>query len=236
MKGDTWFKFYVKAIWSPSLRKLTPTQRWVWNTLLALATEGDGVVHGAATEPSHIALASATDARGVPNALAKMQHLCLINVRKNGDIKIRNWLKYQSTTAERRKRKVRQIGGEKPADKRQVAAPDKKLEVDKNKIKNTPTKEEAIKYYSDKLGNIAVKLEGLMYDFGNSRKTKTLTPKLIIKITDGFLKFSPNILMEAREAWNENRYAKEGKRENYFLGICRRLTGESRFRKERGLP
>jgi len=100
----------------------------------------------------------------------------------------------------------------------------------------TPTKEEAIKYYSDKLGNIAVELEGLMYDFGNSRKTKTLTPKLIIKITDGFLKFSPNILMEAREAWNENRYAKEGKRENYFLGICRRLTGESRFRKERGLP
>ena len=131
MKGDTWFKFYVKAIWSPSLRKLTPTQRWVWNTLLALATEGDGVIHGAATEPSHIALASATDARGVPDALAKMQHLCLINVHKNGDIKIRNWPKYQSTTAERRKRKVRQIGGEKPAEKRQVAAPDKKLEVDK---------------------------------------------------------------------------------------------------------
>jgi len=135
VKGDTWCKFHVKAIWSPSLRKLTPTQRWIWQTLQALATEGDGVIHGAATEPSHIALASATDARGVPDALAKMQHLCLINVHKNGDIKIRNWLKYQSTTTERRKRKVRQIGGEKPAVKRQPAAPDKNR-IDKNRIDN----------------------------------------------------------------------------------------------------
>ena len=127
MKGDKWFKFYVKAIWSPSLRKLTATQRWIWNTLLALATEDDGNIRGNAANLSHISAASATDVRGMQQAVAKMQHLCLINVRKNGDIKIRNWSKYQSTTAERRERKVRRNGGE----KRPGAGTEKKLEVDK---------------------------------------------------------------------------------------------------------
>jgi hypothetical protein len=132
LKGDTWFKFYVKAIWSPSVRKLTPTQRWVFVTLLALATEGDGKLHGASTEPAFMALACGTDVRSVRKAVAKMRELCLINVRENGDIEITNWSKYQSTTVQRRERKERQKSGGKAAKKRRTAATDKNR-IDKNR-------------------------------------------------------------------------------------------------------
>jgi len=95
----------------------------------------------------------------------------------------------------------------------------------------TPTAEEAKTYYEKKLESMASRLSGLMHDFAAARKANKLTPKLVMKITDGFLKFSPNLLIEAKGVWEEKRYAGEGKRENYFFGICRRLRDEAEFRK-----
>lgn len=97
----------------------------------------------------------------------------------------------------------------------------------------TPTKDEARKYYSDKLGSAAIDLEGVIYDFCNTRKTKTLTPKRLIWVTDKLSKFSYHVLMDAKREWNEKRYAREGKREEYFIGICRRLAREVEFRRGR---
>ena len=94
------------------------------------------------------------------------------------------------------------------------------------------TMADAKKYYAEKLGpELGADMEPVMYDFQHARKTNRLAPSVIIGIVDSWLKFSPGLLREARDVWNEKRYAWEGKRENYFAGILRRLAEEQDARK-----
>lgn len=106
-----------------------------------------------------------------------------------------------------------------------------KEECSNKDVKKTPTKDEARKYFADKLGNIAPQMESVIYDFKNARKTNTLAPSKIKAIVDYWLKFSPQLLLEAKGIWDEKRYAKEGMRENYFNGILRRLKDEKDIRR-----
>ena len=100
----------------------------------------------------------------------------------------------------------------------------------------TPTAGEANKYFYDTLGNYATDMASVIQDFEATRKGGKIQPKVIIKIVDSWKPFGGNLLLEAKKEWDKGRYAKEGMKENYFLGICRRLKGQTEFRRRKGLP
>lgn len=109
----------------------------------------------------------------------------------------------------------------------------KKVEKGSNK---TPTAGDANKYFYDTLRNYAHDLASVIQDFETTRKGGRIQPSLIIKIVDSWKPFGGNLLLEAKKEWDKGRYAKEGMKENYFLGICRRLKGQTEFRRRKGLP
>jgi hypothetical protein len=100
-KQGRWVKVYVKTLWDSKLRDLTCTQKWIFVTLILLADNNSGFLLGEDASPSYIGLAAGTDARIVRNSLVKIAEKSLIITHDNGDIEIRNWYKYQSTTAKR---------------------------------------------------------------------------------------------------------------------------------------
>jgi hypothetical protein len=96
------------------------------------------------------------------------------------------------------------------------------------------SKEEAVKYFFDKLGNIPI--ESLLVDFKEARPSGKLSPQRIKIITDELCAFSANVLIEAKKRWDTRRYAREGKNERYFYGICRGIRDEADHRRRNGLP
>jgi len=99
-------------------------------------------------------------------------------------------------------------------------------------IEEGPDMDEAREYYTEKLGyDLGSKMESVIYDFKSTRKTGKLAPNIVKGIVDYWLKFSPQLLLEAKAVWDEKRYAKEGKDEKYFAGILRRLAKETDIRR-----
>jgi hypothetical protein len=95
---------------------------------------------------------------------------------------------------------------------------------------------DANKYFYDNLENYAHDMASVIQDFEATRKGGKIQPSLIIKIVDSWKPFGGNLLLEAKKEWDKGQYAKEGQRENYFLGICRRLKGQTEFRRRKGMP
>jgi len=99
-------------------------------------------------------------------------------------------------------------------------------------IENGATMDEAKTYYIEKLGyELGTKMESVIYDFKSTRKTGRLAPGVVKGIVDYWLKFSHQLLLEAKGIWDEQRYAHEGKDEKYFNGILRRLAKEIDIRR-----
>lgn len=99
-------------------------------------------------------------------------------------------------------------------------------------IEEGPDMDEAREYYTEKLGyDLGSKMESVIYDFKSTRKTGKLAPNIVKGIVDYWLKFSPQLLLEAKAVWDEKRYAEEGKDEKYFAGILRRLAKETDIRR-----
>lgn len=132
-----WFRLYVETIWDRKIRRLTPTQRWLWVTLLALARQSPlpGILV-LSTDPlevlsTHdIADAGALKEPDVKKGLERIIGLGLIV--KNDDLdawEITRWndRQYESDVTANRTAKHRRKNVPSPND---VTPPDTEAETD----------------------------------------------------------------------------------------------------------
>lgn len=222
MGKGRWIKLYSRILLDPDITKLSDKEFRYFINLLVVAGE---LQNGGKVPQKWLETVCKTTRIHMNSHLVIVRKLSdngFISILSDG-VKIRNWYKYQSTTAERLQR-----------EKRRIAALDK-TRGDK-KREETPTAGDANKYFYDTLENYANDMASVIQDFETTRRGGKIRPSVIIKIVDSWKTFGGNLLLEAKKEWDKGRYAKEGKRENYFLGICRRLAGESGFRRRKGLP
>lgn len=231
-----WFKMDVglptdsKVITLPS-----DSHRWLWACVLCSAgKERKGGYVGPSYDAKYLSRITDFSEGEIPEALAMFAagEEPLIEFSKGG-IQILNWKKWQSDAEYMAKYREGKGENLQSKSKNLTELPEDKKREDKKREDNIkPTVGEAKKYYVEKLGHkLAAKMESVIYDFKNTRKTKTLAPSVLMKIVDGWLEFNEKILLDGKKAWDESGYAREGKDEHYFKGILRRLAKDVEVRR-----
>lgn len=91
-----WFRFYVEAFGDRKLRRLTPTQRWVWVSVLGAARESPEsgrlfIAEGVPMTHEELADYAGVKLREIGPALDLMASLSMIAVDKNGLVSVTNW-------------------------------------------------------------------------------------------------------------------------------------------------
>lgn len=156
MSAQKWFKFYGQEYLSdPKIERLSPTERSCWITLLCIGSLTDGLIRfltiesllqksGIQQDPYH--QEEWDKALGI---LQKFESLEMVEVRKNGDILIKNWEKRQETNltgAERvRNFRERQKSKENKGERESVTHDVTKVTLDKNRLdKNRLDKKDSV--------------------------------------------------------------------------------------------
>lgn len=91
-----WFRFYTEAVHDPKLRRMTPTQRWVWVAVLAAARQSHtpGVLLVSETQPmdAHdLADFAAVPVREVRKAIEGMEAAGMLAVDDAGAWRVTKW-------------------------------------------------------------------------------------------------------------------------------------------------
>lgn len=93
-----WFRFYTEAVYDRKLQRLTPAQRWVWVTVLALAKEsprpGYLLIESAVADARDIASTADVRVRDAESALAAFVERGMLS-RVDGVWHVTNWDKRQ---------------------------------------------------------------------------------------------------------------------------------------------
>ena len=95
-----WFRFYVEAFPDRKIRRLTPTQRWIWVAVLGAARESPMPGHlliadGLAMTTEELAEYAGVKVREVVSALAAMRTLGMVRDSPTGLVAVVNWDKRQ---------------------------------------------------------------------------------------------------------------------------------------------
>lgn len=91
-----WFRFYVEAFPDRKIRRLTPTQRWIWVAILGAARESPMPGHlliaeGLAMTTDELAEFAGVKVRDVTGALAAMRTLGMVTDSPAGLVAVANW-------------------------------------------------------------------------------------------------------------------------------------------------
>jgi hypothetical protein len=95
-----WFRFYVEAFPDRKIRRLTPTQRWIWVSIIGAARESPQPGHlliaeGLAMTEDELAEYAGVKPREIGPALAAMRALGMVTDSPVGLVKVTNFTRRQ---------------------------------------------------------------------------------------------------------------------------------------------
>lgn len=118
-----WFRFYVESFPDRKLRRLTPTQRWVWVCVLGAARESPEsgslfIAHGVPMSRQELADYAGVRLREIGPALDAMAALSMIEIDASGLVNVTNWhaRQFESDDVTKRTREHRERSGERSND------------------------------------------------------------------------------------------------------------------------
>jgi DNA-binding MarR family transcriptional regulator len=85
-----WYRMYHAVLWDAKVRSLTPTQRWLWVAVMAIASKSNPRGTLAVDTTQEIAAAAAVSWSSTRRAIDRFETLGLI-VRDNGRWRVTNW-------------------------------------------------------------------------------------------------------------------------------------------------
>lgn len=91
-----WFRFYVEAFNDRKIRRLTPTQRWIWASVLGAARESPEsgrlfIAEGVPMTRKELADYAGVKLREIEPALTAMADLSMVSIDANGLVSVTNW-------------------------------------------------------------------------------------------------------------------------------------------------
>jgi hypothetical protein len=91
-----WYRFYVETFNDRKIRRLTPTQRWVWVAVLGAARESPEsgflfIAEGVPMTHQELADYAGVKLREIGPALSLMESLSMVTVDANGLVSVNNW-------------------------------------------------------------------------------------------------------------------------------------------------
>ena len=145
-KKQPWFRFYVEAVADRKIRRLTPSQRWIWVAILAAARESPTpgtllIAEGEPMKPSELADYADVRPREIRPAIESMTRLGMVSMQ-GGAVVVCNWghRQYESDDVSRRVQAHRERKGNVTSHDEGTFHPDT-LERSRNGRSNAPETE-----------------------------------------------------------------------------------------------
>lgn len=142
-----WFRFYVEAFSDRKLRRLTPTQRWIWVAVLGAArdspTGGDLLIaEGVPMTYDELADFADVKPREIGPAITAMQRLGMVSLGDDGMVSVSNWnsRQFEATDNVTKRTQAHRERSKERSNDVPGNTPETETETDKKTSSSTPRK------------------------------------------------------------------------------------------------